>query len=79
MNIQADKRHTLRGRHLPHPVDACTGNRGSAAATMRNAHRPATATRDSARARRAAVKALDEAAADVRRHDVTAQLLELTD
>jgi len=46
---------------------------------MRNAHRPATATRDSARALRAAVKALDEAAADVRRHDVTAQLLELTD
>jgi len=39
----------------------------------------ATATRDSARALRAAVKALDEAAADVRRHDVTAQLLELTD
>jgi len=31
------------------------------------------------RALRAAVKALDEAAADVRRHDVTAQLLELTD
>ncbi len=51
----------------------------AAAVTMRNAHRPATATRDSARALRAAVKALDEAAADVRRHDVTAQLLELTD
>ena len=46
---------------------------------MRNPHRPATATRDSARALRAAVKALDEAAADVRRQDVTAQLLELTD
>jgi len=28
---------------------------------------------------RAAVKALDEAAADVQRHDVSAQLLELTD
>jgi len=27
----------------------------------------------------AAVKALDEAAADVQRHDVSAQLLELTD
>lgn len=51
----------------------------AAAVTMRNPHRPATATRDSARALRAAVKALDEAAADVRRHDVTAQLLELTD
>ena len=51
----------------------------AAAVTMRNAHRPATATRESARALRAAVKALDEAAADVRRHDVTAQLLELTD
>ena len=51
----------------------------AAAVTMRNAHHPATATRDSARALRAAVNALDEAAADVRRHDVTAQLLELTD
>ena len=46
---------------------------------MRNPHRPATATRDSARALRAAIKALDEAAADVRRQDVTAQLLELID
>jgi len=44
---------------------------------MRNAHRPATATRDSARyvppSRRSTRPA------DVRRHDVTAQLLELTD
>ena len=38
----------------------------AAAVTMRHA-RPAT------------VKALDEAAADVRRHDITAHLLELTD
>jgi len=51
----------------------------AAAVTMRNPHRPETATRDSARALRAAVKALDEAATDVRRHDVTEQLLELTD
>ena len=51
----------------------------AAAVTMRNPDRSATATRDSARALRAAIQALDEATADVREHELTAQLLDLTD
>ena len=51
----------------------------AAAVTMRNPHRPDGETSGAARALRGAIKALDEAARDIRQHDVTAQLLDLTD
>lgn len=51
----------------------------AAAVTMRDMLRPDGGTQGAARALRGAIRALDEAAQDVRQHHVTAQLLDLTD
>ncbi len=77
----------LSGPHgAPEPLmrsilltSAALGGLLAAAVTMRNPHRPDGETSGAARALRGAIIALDEAARDIRQHDVTAQLLDVTD
>lgn len=72
--------------HTPEPLlhsvlltSAALSGLLAAAVTMRNPHRPDGETRAAGRALRSAIKALDQAAEDAHRHEVTAQLLDLTD
>ena len=60
-------------------TSAALGGLLAAAGTMRNPHRPDGETRDAARALRKAIQALDQATKDAHQHELTAQLLELTD
>jgi hypothetical protein len=60
-------------------TSAALGGLLAAAVTMRNPYRPDGETRDAARALRKAIQALDQAAKDAHQHELTAQLLDLTD
>ena len=60
-------------------TSAALGGLLAATVTMRNPHRSDGETQDAARALRKAIQALDQAAKDAHQHELTAQLLDLTD